>query len=372
MKRALVYTFSETLDNYGQVLQYLATQIFFEKSGVEASVLRISPHKRNSLLVTLFKKILKAIVLFLNKFRFRETPLESFFKQAKRITIENEKAHPRFFEDFRKKYFKITTCSNLKTTPPLSDIYCVGSDQTWSWCGADNFLDFGPPSIRRISLAPSFGAYTPREEHEWAQIKERLSKFDYISVREPSGKAICAKVGRNDVDVINDPTLLIEPDDLVRYEEPPTEMTEEYLFLYLLGNTTEGLNMKAIYDFAEREHLKVVYVASQGRADNYPKMYATIPQWLYCLRHAKYVITNSFHGTTLAILFHRQFLVYRLAEPFSKMNERVTFLLDTYFLSDRQFSGEIDRVKYCIDFNAVDCIRKDLTTKVHNQLSRYL
>ena len=40
MKKACVYTFSNTLDNYGQVLQYLATQLFLEKLDYKAYILR--------------------------------------------------------------------------------------------------------------------------------------------------------------------------------------------------------------------------------------------------------------------------------------------------------------------------------------------
>ena len=47
---------------------------------------------------------------------------------------------------------------------------------------------------------------------------------------------------------------------------------ENYLFLYLLGNEID-VDIKKIFDYAECLELKVVYVASQGRFDNFEKEY---------------------------------------------------------------------------------------------------
>ena len=53
--------------------------------------------------------------------------------------------------------------------------------------------------------------------------------------------------------------------------------------------------------------------------------------FLNYIYHAKYVITNSFHGTVFSIIFHKQFF----SIPFRDRGTRVVDLLGTLGISER-------------------------------------
>lgn len=73
--------------------------------------------------------------------------------------------------------------------------------------------------------------------------------------------------------------------------------------------------------------MKIVYVAYQGQLDSFPKEYPIVPKWLELLDNAKYVITNSFHGTVFALIFERGFISIPLVGNAEQMNDHLQTLL---------------------------------------------
>ena len=374
MKKVIVSTFSNTVDNYGQVLQYLATQVFLDRIGCEATLLR----KRST---TSIKRDLRTFVNKAKSFLFgassettnikkvvtEQEIRKAFFSQATLITERKEKLFPRHFEEFRQRWFRIIYCKDLIKNPPIADVYCVGSDQYWSWCSDENFLNYGAKSVKRVSIAASFGAYIPKNETEWRKLRERLAQFDLVTVRERSGIDICKQAGRYDALLVPDPTLLLDAVDYEIYEEKNKSLSDDYVFVYLLGNPSH-IDMSKVYDFAKKERLNVVYVTSQGREDDYPQTPATVQEWLSYMRNAKYVMTNSFHGTAFSIIYHKPFLVFPLIKPFEKMNDRIETLLEEHRLAERMFKGSYEDIKREIAYDYSDIYleekRKMISTKL--------
>jgi len=381
-KKVVVYTFSDTLDNYGQVLQYLATQIFLDKQGCETSILR---YKVEKTIRDRIKRKIKQIIFRLKAINKRtvqniqtDTTVLSdmelrnlFFQKAKGTTLAEDKKHPRYFEQFRTKHFRQTMYKNLLSNPPQADVYCVGSDQSWSWCADENFLNYGADNIKRISFAPSFGAYFPQEPEEWDALSKKLQRFNLVTVREKSGVEICRRAGRPDARLIPDSTLLLHADEYRIYEAEEIPTTKDYIFLYLLGNPTD-IDISQIYGFASKEGLEVIYVTSQGREDSYPHMAATIPQWLSCIKQAKYVMTNSFHGMVFSIIYNKQFLVFPLVYPFHRMNGRIDTLLDKYQLENHKYIGDLEAVKIKISYERINAMRENEIKEVSTLIAEIL
>ena len=73
--------------------------------------------------------------------------------------------------------------------------------------------------------------------------------------------------------------------------------------------------------------MKIVYVAYQGQLDSFSKEYPIVPKWLELLDNAKYVITNSFHGTVFALIFERGFISIPLVGNAGQMNDHLQTLL---------------------------------------------
>ena len=98
-------------------------------------------------------------------------------------------------------YYESDVCTNeeLKRDVPEADIYFAGSDQIWNTLfknGKDPafYLDFAPSESIRASYAASFATEDIVEE-EKVNVKKRLEKMDYISVREKSGIEIINQLG---------------------------------------------------------------------------------------------------------------------------------------------------------------------------------
>ena len=113
------------------------------------------------------------------------------------------------------------------------------------------------------------------------------------------------------------------------------------------------MDVSEIYKFAKKENLEVVYVASQGRKDNYPKYNAQVGQWLSLIKDAKYVFTNSFHGMSFSIIYKKQFMVFPIIGIMSSMNGRI-MSLSKILNMDIVYGGDpITSVKNEIDYTEI-------------------
>ena len=270
------------------------------------------------------------------------------------------------FNSFRRKVFNNCTqlyhsVDELRANPPASDVYLVGSDQTWNptISKADAlayFLDFGKPETKRISYASSFG-HTVWEDTVFAKkdkVKALLSRFSKILVRESNA----VELVKNEFELLSeqvlDPVLLSprypeltgtieEKERLVVYKIKPDDLF--YTKAVLVGNE---LSLK-VYSLGSLRQPKGVHTY-------YPER---IEKWISNIGSAKYVFTDSFHGTVLSLLYHRQFVVY---VGDSKKMSRISSLLKLVGLENRICSQTVDINKIVsilqkpIDYLVVDDI----------------
>lgn len=338
---ACVYTFSKSQDNYGEVLQYLATQEFLYTQGIDAYLIR---DKYNGLTKLQFVKgeIAHIVKLFWRKNRVAN---------AKRKTnIQECKKHPRYFDEFRNCHFRIIEVCGVKKNPPHADLYIAGSDQIWNYPKYLPYLDWG--DAVRMSFATSFGKLSPNNTRLIEKIKPLLLKIDVVTVREDIGLEICHKAGVYNAIRIMDPTLLLKENDYQKYE-CNIDLPDKYVFLYMIGNETY-FDVNKVYDFAKSKELPVIYVASQGWQDDKPKFYPTINEWLTMMRNATYVITNSFHGVAFSIIYHKPFCSILLSGSDKRTNNRVETLLKYCHLVDRIYNGDMSYIDKIIDFKMND------------------
>ena len=338
---ACVYTFSKSQDNYGQVLQYLATQEFLESQNIHSFLIR---DKYNGLTRRQYikSKIAHYIKLLWRRNRVAEA--------KKRFMLKESRKHPRRFDDFRSKYFRIIDVGYVKKDPPHADLYIAGSDQIWNYPTYLPYLDWG--DAVRMSFSTSFGKLLPDNTRLIEKIKPLLQKIDIVTVREDIGLEICHKAGVHDATRILDPTLLLNANDYFKYESN-VNLPAQYVFLYMIGNETQ-FDVKVVYDFAKTKNMPVVYVASKGWHDKFPKEYPTISEWLYIMRNASYVFTNSFHGVAFSIIYHKQFVSIPLTGRDRSTNNRVDTLLNYCHIEDKVYKGNLNVIDVPIDYAMVD------------------
>lgn len=342
MKKIGVMTFSSETDNYGAVLQYLATQEFLKEFDYDVYLLR-PKIKFPSLWKRFVNKLIRTVQrLKIGKLQQNVDEKSKIFREMHKNDAINEKLHPRKFEVFRKKNFKIIEDYISNIVRYGLDLFCVGSDQVWTGCPYLFFLEFVPDGIKRFSIAPSVG-HKPITDDFVNEVSAPLSKFDFITVREKTGLTLCQKAGRSDAHLVLDPTFLLTKDSYNHFALQNATKNKPYIFLYLLG-THIDLDVKEIFDFAQANGYDVRYVASQGRFDEMPKLYPTIEEWLSLISNADYVITNSFHGTAFSIIYQKPFLTIPISGILSSMNERIEVLLESVKMSQRIYKKDLKRI----------------------------
>lgn len=293
-------------------------------------------------------------VWYLPGFSLREWA-KLFLRAAERRDTVMRKAN---FERFSDKYIPrtariYTSAEELHADAPQADVYVAGSDQIWNTSlrnGTDAvyYLDFGAPETRRISYAASF-ALRSLDEGCRSFVKEHLSAFDRISVREESGVEILRSLGFGGT-VVADPVFLLsaaEWDALLGCGDD----AEPYVLVYdVMGCEKVKRTAKRL---AELYGCKIYSISSRrfGYADrNFTQ--AAPDKFVELVRNARCVVSNSFHGTAFAMIYHRDFFVVDRADGW---NERMHDLLSTVGLQSRLVGAERD-VEGCesISYEAVD------------------
>lgn len=339
MAKIGVITFSQTLDNYGQVLQYLAIQEYLASRGHKVCLIREYSNIKK------MKQFLKRFLLIKNK---KKTAVTTFEKWAE-CTAKYETLHSRQFEKFRKDNCNIYNLQ-LPSYKKYFDAFVVGSDQIWSSITPYNFLNFTRYGEKKFTIAPSIGKLDV-DEKVVSTIRTWLKDFTFITCREQSAVDMCKRAGRMDAQLILDPTFLITKDTYLKFSEQRCNH-EDYVFIYMLGADIP-IEISAIYEFARKEGLAVKYVASQGREDEYAKEWATVSEWLTLLANAKYVFTNSFHGMALSCIFQKQFLVFPIIGEMEGMNERIFNIAKKFKCEDRIYQDGLNNVKNPIDYGYI-------------------
>ncbi len=248
------------------------------------------------------------------------------------------------FRAFRKAYLRETrmyrTVRALKKHPPKYDLYIAGSDQLWNRKLTDNrydhayFLRFGDKKVKRVTYA--VGTYFENILDEQKQMDPLIWLMDIVSLREEKWLETVMRSTLPDkpfhVDI--DPTLLLDASD---YEpllpKEPLE-TEPYILTYTMPGNAQNPANRAAKQLSDATGLKVIDVNGNPTKGNFQiKDHRVVSpaEFLWYVKHADYVVTNSFHGTVFSLLYEKRFMTILHAET----GNRVSELLDRLGLSDR-------------------------------------
>ena len=331
--------------NYGGILQAYALQTVLERMGHEVVVFD-KPY-----LIT--RSSLKNIIVFFKHLIKKTLGIKSSFINSKKHN-KRENAKRRYTNVFIQKYIKRRLINNYYQIKPSDyDAIVVGSDQIWRRRFMPYqdvriaFLDFTKGlDIKRIAYAASFGIdYWDFTENDTNIIKESISLFDAVSVREDSGVSLCKQyLGYNNAIQVLDPTLLLERKD---YESlignnDNTYKPKGQLMLYILNYNDE--KKQFISQVSNRLNLNPFETNSkyEVKGASFDEIVQPpVEQWLRSFRDSSYVITDSFHACVFSILFHKPFIVIgnksrglaRFQSLLSLFELEDRLLIDTYDVS---------------------------------------
>jgi hypothetical protein len=127
----------------------------------------------------------------------------------------------------------------------------------------------------------------------------------------------------------------------------------------MLGNRC-NFSIKALYEWAEKKDLAVVYITGNKRYDGHQKLYATTPEWLYLIDNAEYIITNSFHASLFSLIFQKRFGIIPLMGQYTGMNTRFISLFETLEIKQRFINNSFVVLDMDIDWDKVGNVFKTL------------
>lgn len=219
----------------------------------------------------------------------------------------------RAFDSFLKQYLNNTKCLEAY------DTIIYGSDQIWSkfpnrgydriWWGLDNLK-----AKRRISYAASMGAVDIADKKDEDFIRQALSRFDDISVRESDLKAELESRHLADTTIYQtiDPTFLLTKEDWDKIT-PKRIIHEPYLLFYDFQIDEETTNM--VNRIAKEKNLRVIRLTNGVVHSNKDADYfrtAGPLQFLSLIKYADFVFSSSFHGVAFSLIFRKQFAVRQI------------------------------------------------------------
>lgn len=235
----------------------------------------------------------------------------------------------------------------IMKNPPKNDIYIVGSDTVWCPKVVETYLnsyllDFAPDHVKRVSYAASQGGIFVENE-DVALFAGELKKFSAVSIREPQfieeTKALC---GLDVVDVC-DPTILLRKEDYMAVEKKK-RVPKQYIAVFDLAG--DVFVKEAALQLKEKLGLPIVNLTGKMLSWTDYSYFGIRPQeWLYMMRNADFVCTNSFHGTAFAMIFERPFICCQAkVGSRAKTNGRVENLLKQTGLENQNIR-ELDQIE---------------------------
>ena len=297
-------------ENYGNRLQNYALQQIIENIGFKAYTLWPVSFKQS------FKYFLKILI-----------PFKSKYKKNKALYL------------FSKKYIRTKYYININTKVANKyDYFICGSDQVWN-CNFKTFntkmfLEFSPKE-KNIAYAASFGINKIEKKYEDIYLKG-LNNFKSISVRESEGKQIIQKLDKSlKVDAVLDPTLMIDKSVWNNIaSKPAADIPDKYILVYMLGKNNNIF--EAIEKTAKEKNWIVINLMNEKS-----QYYSIGPaEFLYLIKNAELVCTDSFHACVFSLIFNRSFVVFDRVNKNNDMSSRLETLLKKFRLDNRKFNGQ--------------------------------
>lgn len=329
-KRIIILTHSLRY-NYGGILQNYALQKTLSRLGYYPITLKT--FRKNNLL-----DVLKYLYINMKNFLLGGRIDSSFLleKQIKAICINTD--------DFITKNIEMSpsmrTINKKWMRKQKIDAIIVGSDQVLHPLSypkiEEVFLNF-IQNKNKILYAASFGFDKWIYSLKQTQVCGKLLKdFKAVSVRENKAVEFMEQYFGKTPQLLLDPTLLLDMKDYeeILHSEGLVACKDLGVVVYYLDADAEKNNI--VEKVAHKLNMNV-HAASNLKMDNSKynpsdRTATGVETWLYRMKNAKFIITDSYHGTLFALIFRKPFIT--IGNKKRGLN-RFTSILSTLGLLDR-------------------------------------
>lgn len=350
--------------NYGALLQAVALRKVLASMGHDVSFIDYWPDYH--------KKLYKVIDWEL--LRMPNGVMSLYFLLRSLRLYGPRKRRSDAFEAFISRYILPDALPYAKE--PFYDVVVYGSDQIWrkqdGLGGVFNPVYFGNNILsakRSISYAASMGIIHSGEEDK-RFLKDRLSRFSDVLVREESLKGLLDDCGTAS-SVVLDPTLLLQAEDWKKMFDLKPEAESDYLLFYDLQ--TDSIGYSVVKEYAARKNLRIKVIKGEPhikKEDGIEYIDSADPEkFVRLFYNAKAVITSSYHGLVFSLLFNKEFFTV-----FTVNSDRAKSLLTRLSLTDRMLPPHADSIPDCapIDYGKANAALQGARRESLRKLSEAL
>ncbi|MDR0215261.1 MAG: Coenzyme F420 hydrogenase/dehydrogenase, beta subunit C-terminal domain [Comamonas sp.] len=211
------------------------------------------------------------------------------------------------------------------------DNFVLASDQLWAgkWISFKpefEFLACGDKSVKKISVATSFGGdgeRLPFDNDKKEIVSYNLKRIDHISVREPSGVDILKSVGVEGTQILDPVFLCSDKVYSLLKSQSKVSLDNEYVMGYILDfqeslinfaakDVGDELNIKTNIFTTTMEHSKEKNTELEKKWNDLKGVdfysYPSIADFVNLIANASFVVTDSFHGACMSVIFNKPFI----------------------------------------------------------------
>lgn len=302
--------------NYGSTLQSCGTYNFCKQLGHDVEIIDYRPDYK-SLKAKI--RIIGGRMLYLSDYLKRKKKIENYFRLYATLT---DRYHT----------FKELCDANLQ-----ADAFITGSDVIWNRSvnpeGGDDafYLKFVHHGLK-ISYAPSMGQIQAKDDLDF--LTSKISDFDFLSVREYASQKQLKQRGLS-VEAVLDPVFLHSKE---YYKEQIHENRYgSYAMAYFMSHSRQKIEL---VDEC-RKFLNLPIVSMGGFKDKTGAEIflrdAGVEDFLSLIYYSDFIITDSFHCVSMAIILNKKFCYVRAIDS----SLRIENILSITRLEDRMIKDSI-------------------------------
>ncbi len=249
------------------------------------------------------------------------------------------------FHSFLEQYCNIKQDSISNLSSCYYDIYCVGSDQVWNHKINNNDCSYLLEGVgegrRKISYASSIGLPINEICLYSDVLKKNLKDFYRVSVREQEHADWLKNKCNIDCETVLDPTFLLEEKDYDPIITAGRIQPEKFvLFIWYPHDDQLTKAIEFVNTVSRKYGLPIVhnllnvrpYILAQ---DGGYMFYEGVGEFLWYIKNAEMIVTNSYHTMLFSMHFRKPFYVFLV----ESMRSRFDSMAHDFGLGDRFVTG---------------------------------
>ena len=252
--------------------------------------------------------------------------------------------------------------------------FITGSDQVWNGhknINPNYFLRFAPEG-KRMSLSASFGADSI-PDYNRRRITKYLNGTPTITVREEAGQRLVKELTGRQVDLLSDPTVLLDASEWRVFAQDAMKHTRPYMLAHFLDQPCKE-TIDEISSYANIKGLDLLLFAYPHEGMNQDTHFLMIDggpeDYVSLIDGAELVCTDSFHSALFSINLGTKFIVYpRQYRHDHPQASRLETLLSKYGYTDR-LRGTESSINQIAEKECHEC--RGALTEERNKILSYL